>query len=102
MVSFGVELLNNESSRPRGPRLHNGSLWPPTGIFMSRSRAALLTILALLLVAVACTRSISRPVAVYSAGSVGTDSAPAASNRVLLAGWTGSYGGVPAFDKVAV
>ncbi len=67
-----------------------------------RSRA--FTLVAALL-AIACTRSTPRPVAVYSAGSVGTDStpsAPSANNQVLLAGWAGSYGGVPPFDKVAV
>ena len=54
------------------------------------------------LFAIACTRPMSRPVAVYSAGSVDTASAatpPAAS--YLRSSWTGPYGGVPAFDKVA-
>src|SRR5687767_11722458 len=65
-----------------------------------RSRA--FTLVAALF-AIACTRPMSRPVAIYSAGSV-ADSAPPASSttgRALLAGWAGSYGGVPAFDKVA-
>ena len=55
------------------------------------------------LFAIACTRPMSRPVAVYSAGSVDTASAavpPAAS--YLRASWTGAYGGVPPFDKVGV
>ncbi|HJR66145.1 MAG TPA: M3 family metallopeptidase [Gemmatimonadaceae bacterium] len=65
-----------------------------------RSRA--FTLVAALL-AIACTRPMSRPVAVYSAGSVDTATAArSAIGPVLLAGWTGSYGGVPPFDKVVV
>jgi peptidyl-dipeptidase Dcp len=55
------------------------------------------------LFAIACTRPMSRPEVVTAAGSVGLDSAAALpSSNYLRASWTGAYGGVPAFDKVAV
>src|SRR5687768_5427658 len=56
------------------------------------------------LLAIACTRPMPRPVAVYSAGSVADSAraALAANGPALLAAWTGSYGGVPPFDKVVV
>jgi peptidyl-dipeptidase Dcp len=72
---------------------------------MPRSSAPWLTALAITLVAIACTRHMNRPEVVTSTGTVGTDSAPSAASAnkgPLLSGWTGSYGGVPAFDKVVV